>query len=803
MKEQNKGITLIALVITIIILLILAAISIAMLTGENGLLTKAANAKKETEISKYYEKIELIRAELRLQKKDYEPPTLDELIDEFNSKRQEDWVDNTSREIVNEVDTIILETKEGYIFNVTQYSTLYGAESTGTEGTNLSVTAKDINTENCTRKTNKNFADLFKITWGKGGSKIVEYSVTGNLNFKNKDFSNTQITNLSELELGTYTVTCKVTQGAQTAQDIKTINVTTLATTEVNGNDKGNAIYSEYDLYYFSELINAGNTSISSNAKIMNNINLSNVCGETEGSWNSIGNSSHKYQGVFDGAGNSIDNIYINSNEAGKGLFGYTENANISNITLENGRVLGQYDVGGVIGNSYESNISNCKNNNVTVSSKGYVKKTYKYGSDYEHNLSDIGGIVGYAYNINISNCINSASCESNYSAIGGIVGFNDGNKERTINNCINNANITITLSEDCYAIAGIVGECYQLGKVENSINTGKVEVKNTNYNVDAPDTVGGIVGELTSSIIENCTNEGEIIGRSDVEGIAGNLSIIENVEKSKIYNCINKGNIESKGYSTATGYGKGVYATWKSSSIGGIAGASVQGDIEKCINKGSIKSASYDCTGGIVGYIKNEGNIKQCANYADINCPNELTIGGIVGYTNISVVEECFNAGNIIGNSFVAGIVGGGCGCTTIRNCYNVANVSGNARIGGIIGQWDPYEYEEGYEKLYNCYNIGIISGSEYVDPWVAYSDYMTWDYLYSTETVYDTAKTGRWTHDVGTDNWKLFSADDDNMKFQMLTNLLNGEGKDKWTKDDTGTKNNGYPYLKDNVPE
>ena len=43
--KNNKGITLIALVITIIVLLILAGITIAMLTGDNGLLTKANDAK--------------------------------------------------------------------------------------------------------------------------------------------------------------------------------------------------------------------------------------------------------------------------------------------------------------------------------------------------------------------------------------------------------------------------------------------------------------------------------------------------------------------------------------------------------------------------------------------------------------------------------------------------------------------------------------------------------------------------------------------------------------------------------------
>ena len=47
MIKNQKGITLIALVITIIVLLILAGVSIAMLTGPNGLLTRANDSKIE------------------------------------------------------------------------------------------------------------------------------------------------------------------------------------------------------------------------------------------------------------------------------------------------------------------------------------------------------------------------------------------------------------------------------------------------------------------------------------------------------------------------------------------------------------------------------------------------------------------------------------------------------------------------------------------------------------------------------------------------------------------------------------
>ena len=46
--RNQKGITLIALVITIIVLLILAGVSIAMLTGDNGILTRAGDATDAT-----------------------------------------------------------------------------------------------------------------------------------------------------------------------------------------------------------------------------------------------------------------------------------------------------------------------------------------------------------------------------------------------------------------------------------------------------------------------------------------------------------------------------------------------------------------------------------------------------------------------------------------------------------------------------------------------------------------------------------------------------------------------------------
>lgn len=49
LTKNEKGITLIALVVTIVVLLILAGVTIVTLFGESGIITKAQKAKQETE----------------------------------------------------------------------------------------------------------------------------------------------------------------------------------------------------------------------------------------------------------------------------------------------------------------------------------------------------------------------------------------------------------------------------------------------------------------------------------------------------------------------------------------------------------------------------------------------------------------------------------------------------------------------------------------------------------------------------------------------------------------------------------
>ena len=49
--KSNSAITLIALIITIIVLLILAGVTLSMVMGESGIFSKANNASEQTKIS--------------------------------------------------------------------------------------------------------------------------------------------------------------------------------------------------------------------------------------------------------------------------------------------------------------------------------------------------------------------------------------------------------------------------------------------------------------------------------------------------------------------------------------------------------------------------------------------------------------------------------------------------------------------------------------------------------------------------------------------------------------------------------
>ena len=98
--KKAKGITLIALVVTIIVLLMLAGISIQMLTGNNGILTKTSDAKTATDIADIKEQIQI------------------DIIGK-QAKNQGDISDSELKEILEKYGTINYEEDETTIKSIT------------------------------------------------------------------------------------------------------------------------------------------------------------------------------------------------------------------------------------------------------------------------------------------------------------------------------------------------------------------------------------------------------------------------------------------------------------------------------------------------------------------------------------------------------------------------------------------------------------------------------------------------------------------------------------------------------------
>ncbi len=165
---ENRGITLIALVITIIVLLILAGVSIAMLTGENGILTKANEAKIEQSHAAVVEAISLKYSEYQIEKND---PTTD--VDVEFLEYLGECVDSSSKninveELVGENQALGNGTGDTDVYKLIEDSNMYILQYYDEEGTlsesNLWSVAKTSTANNVKTITIENSENIEGIT---------------------------------------------------------------------------------------------------------------------------------------------------------------------------------------------------------------------------------------------------------------------------------------------------------------------------------------------------------------------------------------------------------------------------------------------------------------------------------------------------------------------------------------------------------------------------------------------------------------------------------------------------------------
>ena len=140
--------------------------------------------------------------------------------------------------------------------------------------------------------------------------------------------------------------------------------------------------------------------------------------------------------------------------------------------------------------------------------------------------------------------------------------------------------------------------------------------------------------------------------------------------------------------------------------NIGGICGSAEGGTIQNCYSTATVCGESY--LGGICGRSRSNSIIENCYNAGNV-FGNGKSIGGICG-DNGATLQDCYNVGNVNGKFNVGGIVGGSSGSGNtiwIKDCYNRGNVIGDTKdIGGIGGYI-------GYSLVENCYSQATVSGN------------------------------------------------------------------------------------------
>lgn len=113
--NENRGITLIALVITIIVLIILAGVTIGLVIGNNGILTRTSSAKEQNTIESIKEKLELVKASDYI--KEDGISSIDTYFNTLEKEKIEPYI-VTNKEKMAET-TAIIEVDSKYSFIIT------------------------------------------------------------------------------------------------------------------------------------------------------------------------------------------------------------------------------------------------------------------------------------------------------------------------------------------------------------------------------------------------------------------------------------------------------------------------------------------------------------------------------------------------------------------------------------------------------------------------------------------------------------------------------------------------------------
>ncbi|TVR14760.1 MAG: hypothetical protein EA391_12060, partial [Balneolaceae bacterium] len=223
--------------------------------------------------------------------------------------------------------------------------------------------------------------------------------------------------------------------------------------------------------------------------------------------------------------------------------------------------------------------------------------------------------------------------------------------------------------------------------------------IKLNNVWVNGSWNVGGLIGAVSGSIVNNTYVTGEITGSSwRVGGMFGRINTDSNIKNSHTNVTVN-----------STG-----------SYVGGLAGFN-DGLIENSYSSGEVNiivpSTMPGDLGGLVGYNQNNGVIINSYSDAIVFGTSHLVnrVGGLVG-NNWGTIDDSHSTGNVNGRSSIGGFVGNNRG--TILNSYSTGDALGsNVSVGGFAGRNDDATIRNSYstgsaESTYSDFHAARVGG-------------------------------------------------------------------------------------------
>lgn len=432
-------------------------------------------------------------------------------------------------------------------------------------------------------------------------------------------------------------------------------------------------------------------------------------------SFNPVGSTAaNPFIGVLDGLGHRVSSLTMNKPTLDAiGLFGYTLNAKINNLKLENANIIGRNYVGGVVGiATTNEGASVFINNHVT----GVVK-----------GKNTVGGLIAFNSNNNGSTSIKDSSSNANvsgYTNVGGLVG--------QIN--LDAANVLVEQShvDGTTQVVNIAAETKQnigglIGLVQvnagSQFNLNNSQVAGAVSSTRLSSYLGGAIGQIVSSyggassITIDQVQTGGAVSNTSTSSSTGGLIGGVALQGGNRFDLID---------SSASGAVSGGSST--GGLIGGAsaegAGAATELTLNHSYASGDVSGSNN--VGGLIGatLAYGDGALLELNNgtYAAGNVNGQNQVGGLIGsssayYNGEHRIVDSYATGNVSSgdlNSATGGLIGRNdsyFGLTNhIDNSHASGNVTGGSNVGGLIGTNTAGDGEQ--ITISNSYAVGIVDG-------------------------------------------------------------------------------------------